>query len=42
VTVQARVQRDAALREALLREWVDAMLSGDLGTGRAMLRGYIK
>ena len=28
-TVQARVQRDAAFREALLRESEDAMLYGD-------------
>lgn len=40
-TVQARVQRDAAFREALLREGVDAMLSGGLGTGKAILRDYI-
>lgn len=40
-TVQARAQRDAAFREALLREGVDAMLSGDLGTGKAILRDYI-
>lgn len=40
-TVQARVRRDAAFREALLREGVDAMLSGDLGTGKAVLRGHI-
>ena len=40
-TVQARVQRDAAYREALLREGVDAMLSGDLDTGKAILRDYI-
>lgn len=40
-TVQARVQRDPAFREALLREGVDALLSGDLGTGKAILRDCI-
>ncbi len=40
-TVQARVQRDAAFREALLAEGVDAFLSGDVDTGKAVLRDYI-
>lgn len=40
-TVQARAQRDAAFRKALLHEGVDAMLSGDLATGKAILRDYI-
>ena len=40
-TVQARVHRDAAFRTALLREGVDALLSGELGTGKAILRDYI-
>jgi hypothetical protein len=37
-TVQARVQRDAAFREALLTEAIDALLAGDVGTGKAVLR----
>ena len=40
-TVQARVQRDSAFREALLAEGVDAFLSGDVDTGKAVLRDYI-
>lgn len=40
-TVQARAQRDPAFREALLKEGVDAMLEGDMETGKAVLRDYI-
>lgn len=40
-TVQARAMRDAAFREALLTEGVEALLSGDLDTGKAVLRDYI-
>jgi hypothetical protein len=40
-TVRARVQRDPAFREALLREAVESMLAGGLKTGKAMLRDYI-
>jgi len=40
-TVQARVQRDPAFREALLAEGVDALLAGDVDTGKAVLRDYI-
>src|SRR5437868_2585682 len=40
-TVQARVQADPAFREALLREGVDALLSGDVDTGKTVLRDYI-
>jgi DNA-binding phage protein len=41
-TIQARAQRDPAFREALLAEGVDALLSSDLDTGKAILRDYIK
>ncbi len=41
-TVQARVRRDPAFKEALLSEGVDALLSGDMDTGKAVLRDYIK
>ena len=41
-TAQARVQADPAFREALLREGIETMLSGDVDTGKAMLRDYIK
>jgi DNA-binding phage protein len=40
--VQRRVASDAAFGEALLREGIDTMLSGDIDTGKAILRDYIK
>ena len=40
-TIQARVQRDAAFRKALLREAVECLLSGDVDTGKSVLRTYI-
>jgi DNA-binding phage protein len=40
-TIQARAQRDAAFRRELLREAVEAMLNGDVETGKAVLRDYI-
>lgn len=40
-TVKARADRDAAFREALLTEGVDALLAGDMETGKAILRDYI-
>lgn len=40
-TVKARVERDAAFRDALLTEGVDAFLSGDIETGKAIIRDYI-
>ena len=41
-TVRARVQADPAFRTALLAEAVNAFLEGDVGTGKAVLRDYIK
>ncbi len=41
VTIQARVERDPAFREALLKEGVECLLSGDVETGKAVLRDYI-
>jgi len=41
-TVQARVTTDRSFREALLREAIDTMLTGDIDTGKAILRDYIK
>lgn len=35
-------ERDAAFREALFTEGVNAMLAGDVETGKAFLRDYIK
>ena len=40
-TVMARVQRDPAFRRELLREGVEAMLNGDVQTGKTVLRDYI-
>jgi DNA-binding phage protein len=40
--VQRRVANDPAFGEALLRESIDTMLSGDVDTGKAILRDYIK
>jgi hypothetical protein len=40
-TIQARVKRDSALRKELLREGVECLLSGDVETGKAVLRDYI-
>jgi hypothetical protein len=40
-TVYARAQRDASFRKALLTEAVNAYLSGDEITGRAVLRDVI-
>ena len=40
-TIQARVQRDPAFREELLKEGLECLLSGDVDTGKAVLRDYI-
>lgn len=40
-TVKARAVRDPAFRAALLTEAVEQMLSGDMETGKAVLRDYI-
>jgi DNA-binding phage protein len=40
--VQGRVSRDSAFAENLLREGIDTMLTGDVETGKAILRDYIK
>ena len=40
--VERHVQGDAKFTEALLREGIDAMLSGDLDTGKTIMRDYIK
>jgi DNA-binding phage protein len=40
-TIQARVQGDSAFREALLAEAIDALLAGDVDTGKAVLRDFI-
>jgi DNA-binding phage protein len=40
-TIRARVERDPKFRKELLREGVEAMLSGDVATGKTILRDYI-
>ena len=40
--VQRHVATDKKFSEALLREGIDAMLSGDVDTGKTILRDYIK
>jgi hypothetical protein len=40
-TVQSRIEKDPEFREELLREGVECLLSGDLETGKAILRDYI-
>jgi DNA-binding phage protein len=40
--VQKHVADDPAFAEALLREGVETLLSGDIDTGKAILRDYIK
>ncbi len=40
-TVRARVQRDPAFRRELLREGVESFLTGDVETGKTVLRDYI-
>jgi hypothetical protein len=39
--VQAHVTTDRAFAEALLREGVETLLSGDVETGKAILHDYI-
>ncbi len=40
-TIQARIEKDPVFRNELLREGVECLLSGDLETGKAILRDYI-
>ena len=40
--VQSRVARDPDFAAALLREGIDTILTGDVDTGKAILRDYIK
>ncbi|MGA6982587.1 MAG: transcriptional regulator [Candidatus Sulfotelmatobacter sp.] len=41
LTVRAKVQRDPAFSEELLRESVESFLAGDVETGKTILRDYI-
>lgn len=40
-TIVARAQRDPAFRRSLLEEAIDALLAGEVDTGKAVLRDYI-
>jgi DNA-binding phage protein len=40
-TVRERLQRDPKARKALLAEAIECLLSGDVDTGKAVLRDYI-
>ena len=40
--VRQHVKDDAKFAKALLREGIDAMLSGDIETGKTIMRDYIK
>jgi DNA-binding phage protein len=40
-TVQARAKSDAKFRRALLREGIESFLTGDVDTGKAIIRDYI-
>ncbi len=40
-TIQARAESDPDFRAELLKQGVDCLLSGDLDTGKAVLRDYI-
>ena len=40
--VERSIKNDPKFAEALLREGIDAMLSGDLDTGKTIMRDYIK
>lgn len=40
-TVKAQLQQGKGFRRALLREAIGSMLSGDLDTGKSVLRKYI-
>lgn len=41
-TIVARVRSDPEFRDALLKEGIETMLSGDVDTGKTILRDYIK
>jgi hypothetical protein len=40
-TIQERAQREPAFRQALLKEGLQLINTGDFATGRAILRNYI-
>ncbi len=40
-TLSERAKTDPTFRQAILKEGLDAMLAGDVPTGKAILRDYI-
>jgi len=40
-TIQDRLKRDPEFREQLLKEGVECLVSGDVETGKTILRDYI-
>lgn len=40
-TIKERVLNDPRFREALLKEGIECLLTGDMDTGKAVLRDYI-
>jgi DNA-binding phage protein len=40
-TIKDRIERDPAFREELLKEGVECLLTGDVDTGKAILRDFI-
>ena len=40
-TIKDRVTRDPAFREELLKEGIECLLTGDVDTGKAVLRDYV-
>ena len=40
-TIRAQLQKSAGFRKALLREAIGCMISGDVETGKSVLRQYI-
>ena len=40
-TAKERVERDPALREELLKEGIESLLTGDIDSGKAILREHI-
>lgn len=41
-TVVAHIRKDRTFRRGLLKEGIDCLLSGDVDTGKAILRDFIK
>ncbi|MGC2300765.1 MAG: transcriptional regulator [Acidobacteriaceae bacterium] len=41
-TVVARIQKDRAFRRGFLTEGIECLLSGDVDSGKSLLRDYIK